>query len=83
LLTKAIVDEEKIGDAHPAEDLLELEGMDEELAYKLAGREIVTRDDLAELAVDELIEIEKMDEERAAKLIMSARAHWFEEEQQG
>jgi len=36
---------------------------------------------LAEQSVDDLIEIEGMDEERAAKLIMTARAPWFQEEQ--
>ena len=81
LLTKLLVDEEKLGDHRPANDLLELEGVSEDLAYKLASKDIVTRDDLAELAVDELLEIEKMDSEEAAKLIMQARAHWFEEEQ--
>jgi N utilization substance protein A len=40
-------------------------------------------EDLAEQSVDELMEIEDMDEERAAQLIMTARAPWFEEEQQG
>ena len=79
LLIKAIADEET---AEPAQDLLEVEGMDEELARTLAGQEVVTREDLAELAVDDLLEIEGMDEERAAKLIMAARAHWFEEDQQ-
>ncbi|WJW76513.1 transcription termination factor NusA [Thiohalobacter sp. IOR34] len=83
LLTKAIQGEEQIGDAEPAQDLLELEGMDRELAYTLAGRGIKTQEDLAELAVDELMDIEGMDEERAAALIMAARAPWFAEEQQG
>ena len=41
-------------------------------------RQIKTRDDLADLAVDELSELTKLDEERAKKLIMAARAHWFE-----
>ena len=79
LLIRAIADEET---AEPADDLLEVEGMDEELARTLAGQEVVTREDLAELAVDDLLEIDGMDEERAAKLIMAARAHWFEEDQQ-
>ena len=83
LLTRMIVDEEKLGGAQPADDLIEVEGMDEELAYVLASHEIITRDDLAEQSVDELMEIDGMDEERAAKLIMAARAHWFAEEQQG
>ncbi len=83
LLTRMIVDEEKLGGAKPAADLLEVEGVDEELAYQLASKEVVTRDDLAELSVDELMEFEGMDEERAAKLIMAARAHWFADEEQG
>ena len=83
LLTRAIVKEEALGDTEPAEDLLNLEGMDRELAYTLAGRGVVSQEDLAELAVDELMDIEGMDEERAAALIMAARAPWFAEEQQG
>jgi len=82
LLTQAIASEEKIDAAEPAEDLLELEGMDRELAYLLASRGVVTREDLAEQAVDELLEIEELDAERAAALIMAARKHWFEAEQQ-
>jgi len=83
LLTRMIVDEEKVGTAHPAADLLEVEGVDEDLAYVLASKDVVTRDDLAELSVDELMEVDGMDEERAAKLIMAARAHWFADEEQG
>jgi N utilization substance protein A len=83
LLTRMIADEERLGGSQPAEDLLTLDGMDEELAYELASKGITTRDELADLAVDELTEIEGMDEDRAAKLIMAARAHWFAEEQQG
>ena len=66
----------------PAEDLLELEGMDKGLAYLLASKGVVTREDLAELATDDLLEIKEMDEEQAAALIMKAREHWFEAEQQ-
>ncbi len=82
LLTQAIVQEEKIDEAEPAEDLLSLEGMDKGLAFKLASEGVVTREDLAELATDDLLEINEMDEEAAAALIMKARAHWFEAEQQ-
>ena len=64
----------------PAEDLLQMKGMDEELAGKLAASHIVTMEDLAEQAVDELLEIEGMDEKRAAELIMTARAPWFADE---
>jgi N utilization substance protein A len=79
LITQAIATEEKIDEAEPAEDLLSLEGMDKGLAFILASRGIVTREDLAEQAVDELEEIEQLDPERAAELIMAARAHWFED----
>jgi N utilization substance protein A len=82
LLTQAIIKEEKLGDAEPAQDLLEMDGMDRELAYELAGREIITMEDLAEQAIDDLMEIDGMDEERAGALIMTARAPWFAEEAQ-
>ncbi len=80
LLTRAIASEEEIGDAKPAEDLLTMEGMDESLAYVLAGRGIVTMEDLAEQATDELMDIEGIDEKRAGELIMTARKPWFENE---
>lgn len=83
LLTRAIADEEKLSDATPAEDLLNLEGMDTPLAYQLASMGIVTQEDLAEQAVDDLLDIEGMDEARASKLIMTARAPWFANELQG
>ncbi len=79
LLTRAIAKEEVLSDAEPAEDLLTMDGMDNALAYKLAGRGVVTMEDLAEQSIDELMEIDGMDEERAAKLIMTARAPWFED----
>jgi len=82
LLTQAIVQEEKIDETEPAKDLLELEGMDKGLAFLLASKGVVTREDLAELATDDLLEINEMDEEKAAALIMKAREHWFAEEQQ-
>ena len=78
LLTQAIATEEKLNET--ADDLLALEGMDRELAVKLAEANVRTRDDLAELAVDELIEITELDEERAKALILKAREHWFVEE---
>ena len=80
LLTQAIMKEEKIGDAEPAEDLLTMEGMDRDLAYELAGRGVISMEDLAEQAVDELMEIDGMERERAGALIMTARAPWFAEE---
>ena len=75
LLTEAIVNEEKI--EKTSEDLLALDGMDRDLAARLAGGNVFTRDELAELAVDELTELTGVDEERAKALIMKAREHWF------
>ena len=80
LITQAIVTEEVLDQAEPAQDLLDLDGMDTELAFQLASRGIVTREDLAEQAVDDLEDIEILEPERAATLIMAARAHWFEAE---
>ncbi|MDQ3287462.1 MAG: transcription termination factor NusA [Pseudomonadota bacterium] len=78
LLNEALAVEEELDEHQPAADLLSLEGMDEATAYTLAARGVVTRDDLADLAVDELLDVEDVDEERAAALIMEARKHWFE-----
>ncbi len=77
LLTQALASEEKLDNAEPADDLLNMEGMDRHLAYLLASRGVTTMDDLAELAVDELLDIDGMDEQRAAALIMKAREPWF------
>jgi len=80
LLTLAIASEEQLGSQDPAEDLLEMEGMDRQLAFVLASRGIVTMEDLAEQGVDDLLDIPEMTEERAGALIMTARAPWFAEE---
>ena len=82
LLIRAISSEEKIDEAEPAEDLLNLDGMDRALAFVLASRGVVTREDLAEQAVDDLADVEDLDDERAAAVIMAARAHWFENEEE-
>ncbi len=80
LLTRAIASEELLGEKEPAEDLLNMEGMDRHLAYLLANNDVVTMEDLAELAVPDLLEIaEDLGEEKAAELIMTARAPWFED----
>ena len=81
LITQAIVTEEVLDQSEPAEDLLSLDGMDRELGFQLASRGIVTREDLAEQAVDDIEDIESLEPERAASLIMAARAHWFEDEE--
>jgi len=80
LITKAIVSEEVLDQAEPAEDLLSLEGMDKEIAFELASRGIISREDLAEQAVDDIVDISALEPERAAEIIMAARAHWFEAE---
>ncbi len=82
LLTQAIITEEVLEVNKPQEDLLTMEGMDLELANKLAVKGVCSMEDLAEQAVDELMEIEGMDETRAAALIMTARAPWFADEEQ-
>lgn len=78
LLTQAIASEEQLEAAHPADDLLNMEGMDKHLALVLASKGICTMEDLAEQAVDELLDIENMTEDKAAELIMTARKPWFE-----
>jgi N utilization substance protein A len=83
LLTEALAVEEGIEDHQPSDELLGLPGMDEATAYVLASREVVTLDDLADLAVDDLIDIDGMDEERAAALIMAARAPMIERLEKG
>jgi N utilization substance protein A len=80
LTTQELANEEKLEDAEPAQDLLEMEGMDTRLAFQLAKIGVVTMEDLAEQAVDDLSEIDDLDEERAGQLIMIARAPWFEED---
>jgi N utilization substance protein A len=80
LLTQAIAKEQAL-EIEPAQDLLEMEGMDKHLAYVLASKGIVTREDLAEQSVDDLLDIGGgIEEETAAKLIMTARKIWFEDE---
>ena len=83
LLTMAIKSEEQFGGVEPAQDLLDMDGMDRQLAFQLANKGVRTREDLAEQAVDDLLEIDGMDQERAAALIMAARAPWFQGEQAG
>jgi len=79
LLIKAIASEEKLEAAEPAADLLEMFGMDRDLAHLLARHGVCNMDQLAEQSVDELMEIEGMDEKKAASLIMKARESWFAE----
>ena len=75
LLTMELAKEERVGEV--SQDLRSLEGMTTGLIAKLADNQVHTRDDLAELAVDELVEATQIDEETAKTLIMKAREHWF------
>src|SRR4029077_11979149 len=77
LLTEAIVREESVENVEEA--LLNLPGMDTEVASTLAQKGVTTRDALADLAVDELVELTGMTDDRAQDLIMKAGWDWFEE----
>ncbi|MGO4306429.1 MULTISPECIES: transcription termination factor NusA [unclassified Cupriavidus] len=75
LLTMELAREEKVEEV--SQDLRSLDGLTPELIGKLAEGNIHTRDDLAELAVDELVDLAGVTEEEAKALIMKAREHWF------
>ncbi|STD23197.1 NusA antitermination factor [Enterobacter asburiae] len=70
-----------MGDKKPADDLLNLEGLDRAIAFKLAARGVCTLEDLAEQGVDDLADIEGLTDEKAGELIMAARnICWFGDE---
>ncbi|MDF3839843.1 transcription termination factor NusA [Cupriavidus basilensis] len=75
LLTMELAREEKVEEV--SQDLRSLDGLTPELIGKLAEGNIHTRDELAELAVDELVDMVGLGEEEARALIMKAREHWF------
>ena len=75
LLTMEIAKEEEVETL--SENLKSLEGLTPELFAKLAEAGIHTRDDLADLAVDELTEVTGVADEEARALILKAREHWF------
>jgi len=78
LLTQAIASEEKV--EHDIEDLLKVEGMDNDTARLLASKGVSTQEELADYAMDDLVEATGLDPERAKALIMAARAPWFAED---
>ncbi|QUJ68027.1 transcription termination/antitermination protein NusA [Photobacterium sp. GJ3] len=81
LTTIALAQEESFDGVEPAEDLLNLDGMERELAFKLAAKGISTLEDLADQGTDDLLDIESLDETRAGELIMAARnICWFSDE---
>ncbi len=75
LLTDAIANQEE---KEASEDLLGMDGMDEETARALALGGVRTMENLADCALDEVLEIIDIEEQRAKDLIMTARAPWFE-----
>ncbi|MDN5871214.1 MAG: transcription termination factor NusA [Nitrococcus sp.] len=79
LLARELAQAESSRSVEPSPELLQLDGMDEVLAGRLAARGVITVEDLADQSVDELMEVEGMDEQRAAALIMKAREPWFAE----
>ena len=79
LLTQELAQQESVGQV--AEDLRTLEGVTPEILAKLAEGGVRTRDDLADLAIDELTDLTGQSAEEATALIMQARAHWFNQEQ--
>jgi transcription termination/antitermination protein NusA len=75
LLTLEIAREEGVEEA--SEDLRDMEGLTPEMVEMLAAAGVNTRDDLADLAVDELTDITGQSADEAKALIMKAREHWF------
>ncbi len=81
LTTQALASEETLEGAEPAQDLLDLDGLERHLAFVLASRGVRTLEELAEQGVDEISDIEELDETKAGELIMAARnICWFNEE---
>ena len=79
LLTQEIAREESVDSV--SQDLRDLEGLTPELIAKLADAGVQTRDDLADLAVDELTDITGQSEDDARAVIMKAREHWFTDQE--
>ncbi|RJT53236.1 transcription termination factor NusA [Rahnella variigena] len=78
LTTLALAQEESLGDKKPADDLLNLAGLERSMAFKLAAQGVCTLEDLAEQGVDDLADIEGLSDEKAGELIMAARnICWF------
>jgi len=78
-LTKlALAQEESLGDQKPADDLLNLPGLERSMAFKLAALGVCTLEDLAEQGIDDLTDIDGLSDVQAGELIMAARnICWF------
>ncbi len=75
---QAMLEEKMLEEAHIEDKLLNLEGMERHIAFKLAEKGIVTLEELAEQGTDDLADIEELSSEKAGKLIMAAREIcWF------
>ena len=80
ITAKALAEEEALKKAQIEDRLLNLEGMNRHIAFKLAEKQITTLEELAEQGVDDLTDIEELSAEQAADLIMAARnICWFTE----
>ncbi|MBF5004628.1 transcription termination factor NusA [Diaphorobacter caeni] len=75
LLTMEIAREESVDGV--SQDLRSLDGLTTEQIEKLVAAGVNTRDDLADLAIDELTELTGQTADDAKALIMKAREHWF------
>ena len=80
LLTLEIAQEESVSEV--SQDLRDLEGLTADLVAKLAAGGVHTRDDLADLAIDELTDLTGQTADEAKALILKAREHWFADGQQ-
>lgn len=74
----------RIKELKVASDLKSLHGLDLDIIVTLGEKGIKTLDELGDLAGDELLELlppGRLTEQRAQEIIMAARAHWFEADQ--
>lgn len=82
LAAKGSISEDSLNGALPEQALLDLDGMDKQLAGALAAKGIKTLEDLAEQGIDDLSDIESLDKEKAGAFIMKAREIcWFSNEE--
>ncbi len=68
-----------------SDDIAAIDGMTPVMMVAIGENGVKTLDDLADLAGDELIEIlppDTMAQDQADTIIMAARAHWFEDDEQ-
>ncbi|NNG03452.1 MAG: transcription termination/antitermination protein NusA [Inquilinus sp.] len=79
------VNAERAKELGVSDELTAIERLTPAMLVKLGEKDVKTLDDLGDLASDELIEIvgaDALDEAAANEVIMAARAHWFDDEEQ-